>query len=40
MMLLVSKKGGGGTFDFASSNELWRASLDTIDFMPLIFSKL
>ena len=32
------KKGfgaGGGVFDFASSNELWRASLDTIDFMPL-----
>ena len=26
----------GGTFDFASSNELWRASLDTIDFMPLM----
>ena len=26
---------GGGTFDFASSNELWRASLDVIDFMPL-----
>ena len=25
----------GGTFDFASSNELWRASLDIIDFMPL-----
>ena len=25
----------GGTFDFASSNELWRASLDSIDFMPL-----
>ena len=24
-----------GTFDFASSNELWRASLDVIDFMPL-----
>ena len=24
-----------GTFDFASSNELWRASLDIIDFMPL-----
>jgi len=24
-----------GNFDFASSNELWRASLDTIDFMPL-----
>ena len=24
----------GGTFDFASSNELWRATLDVIDFMP------
>ena len=28
-------KSKGGTFDFASSNELWRASLDVIDFMPL-----
>jgi len=28
-------KSGGGTFDFASSNNLWRASLDVIDFMPL-----
>ena len=27
--------GGSGNFEFASSNELWRASLDTIDFMPL-----
>ena len=26
---------GGGNFEFASSNELWRASLDTLDFMPL-----
>ncbi len=25
----------GGVFDFASSNSLWRASLDVIDFMPL-----
>ena len=25
----------GGVFDFASSNELWRASLDVIEFMPL-----
>ena len=24
-----------GNFEFASSNPLWRASLDTIDFMPL-----
>ena len=28
-------KGKGGDFEFASSNELWRASLDVIDFMPL-----
>ena len=28
-------KGGSGNFEFASSNELWRAALDTIDFMPL-----
>ena len=25
----------GGVFEFASSNYLWRATLDTIDFMPL-----
>ena len=25
----------GGNFQFASSNELWRASLDTIDFIPI-----
>ena len=25
----------GGNFDFASSNPLWRASLETIDFLPL-----
>ena len=31
----VGKSRGGGIFEFASSNELWRASLDTIDFMPL-----
>ena len=29
-------KSRGGSFEFASSNELWRASLDTIDFMPLV----
>ena len=34
---LMDTMGGakGGVFEFASSNELWRASLDTIDFMPL-----
>ena len=31
----VRKGVGGGNFEFASSNELWRASLDVIDFMPL-----
>ncbi len=31
----LDKNRNSGTFDFASSNELWRASLDTIDFMPL-----
>ena len=33
--LLGADKSGGGVFEFASSNELWRASLDTLDFMPL-----
>jgi hypothetical protein len=27
---------GGGSFDFATSNEMWRATLDIINFMPLI----
>ena len=31
--LLDNKK--GGEFDFATSNEMWRASLDILDFMPL-----
>ena len=31
----VVKGNKGGNFEFASSNELWRASLDVIDFMPL-----
>jgi hypothetical protein len=34
-MMDLTKQSGGGTFEFASSNELWRASLDTIDFIPL-----
>ena len=28
-------KGSGGTFDFASSNEMWRASIDILDFVSL-----
>jgi len=36
LMDAAKKKGGGSTnYEFASTNELWRASLDTIDFMPL-----
>ena len=31
----IGKK-SGGTFDFASANELWRASVETLDFVPLI----
>ena len=31
----VTGNRGGGTFEFANANELWRASLDVIDFMPL-----
>ena len=33
---LMGRKEKGGVFDFASSNPLWRASLDTINFIPLI----
>jgi len=31
----MGKSSRAGVFEFASSNELWRASLDVIDFMPL-----
>ena len=33
--LMGGAKSKGGDFEFASSNPLWKASLDTIDFMPL-----
>jgi len=29
------KKGRGGNFQFASSNEMWRATIDVLDFIPL-----
>ena len=35
LMDQFGKGRGSGNFEFASSNELWRATLDTIDFMPL-----
>jgi hypothetical protein len=28
-------KRGGGSFEFSSSNPLWRASLETLDFLPM-----
>tara|TARA_B110000027_G_C16007728_1_gene250477 strand:- start:49 stop:627 length:579 start_codon:yes stop_codon:yes gene_type:complete len=36
LMDSMSMGRGSGKFEFASSNPLWRASLDTIDFMPLL----
>jgi len=33
---IMGREKKGGVFDFASSNPLWRASLDTINFLPLI----
>ena len=33
--MMGNNKKKGGDFEFASSNELWRASLDILDFMPL-----
>ena len=33
--MVGGQAGKGGNFMFASANELWRASLDTLDFMPL-----
>ena len=35
LRLFDTERKVGTTYDFASSNELWRATLDTIDFMPL-----
>ena len=29
-------KGKSGSFDFASSNEMWRATIEILDFVPLI----
>lgn len=34
--LMDKVQSGGGRFEFASSNPLWRATLDTISFMPLM----
>jgi hypothetical protein len=32
----LNTKGSSNTFDFATSNVLWRATLKTIDFLPLV----
>ena len=31
----MTGRGGSGSFEFGNPNELWKASLDVIDFMPL-----
>ena len=31
----IGGKGGGGNFEFASSNVMWRATLEAVQFMPL-----
>lgn len=33
--LFFNKKNNSGTFDFAKSNPLWKASLEVLEFMPL-----
>lgn len=33
--MMKGNQSNGTNYEFASSNELWRASLDTIDFIPL-----
>ena len=33
--ILGGKRNKGGTFDFATSNPLWKASLEVLDFIPL-----
>ena len=31
----LGKGGGSGNFEFASSNEMWRATIEILDFVPL-----
>ena len=34
-------KGGGSTnYEFSTSNPMWRATLDILDFLPLSYSRL
>ena len=35
MGIIKKRRGGSGAFDFATSNEMWRASLELLDFTPL-----
>ena len=34
--IMGGKNSGGTTYSFATSNPLWRATLDSLDFMPLV----
>ena len=33
--LWLSKNRGGGQYEFSTSNPMWRASLEILDFLPL-----
>ena len=35
LMNMVENKNNSGTFEFATANEMWRASIDLLDFAPL-----
>ena len=35
LMNMVENKKNSGTFEFATANEMWRASIDLLDFAPL-----
>ena len=32
---MMKRRGSGGSFEFSSANPLWRASLETLDFLPM-----
>ena len=34
--IMKNRKGGNTSYEFSTSNPLWRASLETLDFLPMI----
>ena len=39
-LIQINLKRGGTTYDFATSNIIWRATLESLDFVPLTICKL